>query len=129
MAWKVEWTPEAQAWRDGLVPRDRRRIDKAIHGLEEHGPGLGRPRADSIRGSRYHHMKELRSLGGHLRALFAFDRNRTAVVLVGGDKQGQWDRWYKVSVPIADERLARHQRQTGQEARWRTGERTAGRSR
>jgi hypothetical protein len=74
-------------------------------------------------------MKELRSLGGHLRALFAFDRNRTAVVLVGGDKQGQWDRWYKVSVPIADERLARHQRQTGQEARWRTGERTAGRSR
>ncbi|MCY3953450.1 MAG: hypothetical protein OXG69_13040 [bacterium] len=28
--------------------------------LAEHGPGLDRPHADRVRGSKYHNMKELR---------------------------------------------------------------------
>jgi len=40
-------------------------------------------------------MKELRSFGGYLRALFAFDPKRRAIVLLGGDKRGYWRGWYE----------------------------------
>jgi hypothetical protein len=69
--------------------------------LEEHGPALGRPTVDSIKGSRHHNMKELRA--GSLRALFVFDPRRRAVVLVGGDKRDDWSAWYEHNVPIADD--------------------------
>jgi hypothetical protein len=48
-------------------------------------------------------MKELRSVGGHLRLLFAFDPRRTAIVLLGGDKTGDWAGWYERNIPIADD--------------------------
>lgn len=38
---------------------------------------------------------------------FAFDPNRTAVLLTGGNKRGD-RRWYKTQIPIADERFERH---------------------
>lgn len=45
----------------------------------------------SIKGSRHHNMKELRaSEGGALRVLFAFDPRRQAILLLGGDKSGEW---------------------------------------
>jgi hypothetical protein len=48
-------------------------------------------------------MKELRcSDEGALRVLFAFDPRRTAILLLGGDKTGGWDEWYRVAVPLAD---------------------------
>jgi hypothetical protein len=56
---------------------------------------------DSIKGSRHHNMKDLRA--GTLRALFVFDPARRAVVLVGGDKRGDWSAWYEQSIPIADD--------------------------
>lgn len=65
---------------------------------------LGRPRVDLIKGSRHKNMKELRiSSGGALRILFAFDPRRTAILLLGGDKSGQWNEWYRVAVPLADD--------------------------
>ncbi len=48
-------------------------------------------------------MKELRTRGQHIRMLFAFDPRRTAILLIGGNKQGMWDRWYLEMVPIADD--------------------------
>lgn len=48
-------------------------------------------------------MKELRSFGGHLRALFAFDPRRRGIVLRGGDKTNDWIGWYKRNIPIADD--------------------------
>ena len=48
-------------------------------------------------------MKELRcSQDGALRILFAFDPRREAILLVGGDKAGDWDNWYDRAVPEAD---------------------------
>ena len=54
-------------------------------------------------------MKELRYKVGErpYRVLFAFDPKRRAVLLLGGDK-GKDKRWYKVHVPVADERFRRH---------------------
>jgi hypothetical protein len=58
---------------------------------------------DSIKASRHHNMKELRSVGGNLRALFCFDPRRTAIVLLGGDKTNHWAEWYDENIPIADD--------------------------
>jgi hypothetical protein len=103
MAWEVEMTEQAEAWFLGLDHRDRRRVAEAVDALVAGGPTLGRPIADRIAGSRHRNMKELRSVGGHLRLLFAFDPRRTAIVLLGGDKAGDWTGWYERNVPIADD--------------------------
>ncbi|MDQ6776003.1 MAG: type II toxin-antitoxin system RelE/ParE family toxin [Actinomycetota bacterium] len=91
------------------------RIRTAIERLKEGGPSLGRPSVDSIKRSRHHNMKELRSAGGNLRALFTFDPQRRAVVLVGGDKTGDWKGWYKRNIPRADRLYDRHLRNLGKE--------------
>ena len=49
-------------------------------------------------------MKELRaSRDGALRVLFVFDPRRQVILLVGGDKSGQWDAWYRWAIPTADD--------------------------
>lgn len=40
--------------------------------------------------------------------LFAFDPLREAIFLVAGDKAGNWERWYRQAIPLADERFTRH---------------------
>ncbi len=131
--WEIVFTPEAERWLKSLNSKDSHRIGAAIDHLRHHGPTLGRERVDSIRGSRYHNMKELRSAGGHLRALFAFDPDQRAVILVGGDKTNDWDGWYKRNIRVADERYDTHLRSIGKETPWlaraRTGERSVGSSR
>lgn len=56
-------------------------------------------------------MKELRlgSAGrSEVRILFAFDPQRRAILLVAGDKQGVWSKWYRKAIPIADDRYDEH---------------------
>jgi hypothetical protein len=81
--------------------------------LRSEGPTLGRPLVDSIKGSRHANMKELRpgSTGRtEIRVLFAFDLERKAILLVGGDKSDDWKGWYDANIPIADKRLDEHQK-------------------
>jgi len=85
-----------------LEEDEQEAIDAAVEVLEERGPGLGRPLVDNVHQSKHPNMKELRPLGGTMRILFAFDPRRTAILLVGGDKAGQWNRWYRENVPVAD---------------------------
>ena len=58
--------------------------------LEQFGPELGRPRVDTLKGSRHANWKELRfdAADGVWRVAFAFDPKRNAVLLVAGDKSG-----------------------------------------
>lgn len=82
-----------------------------IRELRDEGPTLGRPLADMVKGSRHHKMKELRpgsSGRSEIRILFAFDPERQAILLVTGDKAGQWESWYKQAVPLADDRFDEH---------------------
>ena len=59
--------------------------------LGDNGPCLKRPVVGEISSSRHQHMKELRvTAAGALRVLFAFDPRRNAILLIGGDKSGQW---------------------------------------
>jgi hypothetical protein len=111
--WKIVFTPGAEKWYMGLGRDDAQRMAAAFDGLERHGPGLRRPLAASIKGSRHHNMKELRSVGGNLRALFAFDPRRRAVVLVGGDKTNDWKGWYERNIPLTDKLYDNHLRKEG----------------
>ena len=55
-------------------------------------------------------MNEPRPRGGHIRVTFAFDPRRTAILLIGGDKTGQWESWYEEMIPIADRLFDEHLR-------------------
>ena len=79
--------------------------------LEQFGPQLGRPRVDTLNGSRYANMKEMRlgAVGGEWRVAFAFDPERNAVLLVAGDKSGGGGRrFYRALIRKADKRFGRH---------------------
>ncbi|GAB2449401.1 hypothetical protein GCM10027187_15970 [Streptosporangium sandarakinum] len=86
-------------------------VENAIDMLVRVGPTLGRPLVDRVKGADNHHLKELRpgSMGrSEIRILFAFDPTRRAVLLVAGDKAGNWDHWYEENVPLAEKRYAEH---------------------
>lgn len=108
------WSVELDLVRDWLVSLDQRSYEQvmaAIELLAEHGPQLGRPIVDTVAASRHRNMKELRpgsSGRSELRVLFAFDLERQAIMLVAGDKAGNWQRWYKKNIPIADELFDDH---------------------
>jgi len=79
--------------------------------LEHSGPQLGRPRADTLNGSRHANMKELRfdAADGVWRVAFAFDPNRKAMLLVAGDKSGSNEkRFYRQLIEKADARFDAH---------------------
>lgn len=106
MAWDIEVTDEFEWWYRHLPETEQvQRVNDAIAQLEEHGPALGRPRVAEINISRERYgagirnLKELRV--GTVRILFAFDRRRVAVLLVGGDKRGDWTGWYDRAIPLA----------------------------
>jgi len=103
MSYDVYFTTVAEDWLMALGDDDYDSIMARIELLEQHGPALGRPVVDSIRGSRHANMKELRA--GSMRALFAFDPARHAIVLVGGEKRDDWTGWYERSIPLADDLL------------------------
>ena len=75
------------------------------------GPGLGRPRADTLNGSRHANIKELRFRAAHgvWRLAFAFDPRQRAILLAAGDKSGTAERcFYGRVIRRAYERFDAH---------------------
>jgi hypothetical protein len=75
------------------------------------GPTLKRPHADTLKGSRFANMKELRfgADDGVWRLAYAFDPERQAILLVAGDKSGVSSaRFYKTLITKADTRFQDH---------------------
>jgi hypothetical protein len=109
MDWDVVLDDEFAAWLDELNADVRNAILAHAALLRERGPTLSRPYVDTLEGSVFPNMKELRVQfrGDPWRILFAFDSKRAAVLLLGGNKRGD-RRWYKTQIPIADERFTRH---------------------
>jgi hypothetical protein len=106
MAWSIDSTARYDDWFADLTDDEQERIVAAIRILRDDGPALGRPLVDHIKMSRHANMKELRIR--HMRILFAFDPNQRALLLLGGNKEGKWDRWYDEHVPEADRLFDRH---------------------
>jgi hypothetical protein len=108
MPWEVEYTDEFDEWFDGLGEEAQEDVALAVEKLEERGPALPRPLADSVEGSRHSNMKELRPLGTNIRVLFAFDPRRRAILLIGGDKTDRWSEFYEEMIPVADDLYDEH---------------------
>jgi hypothetical protein len=114
VSWRVIVVEPALSWLHGLRRTDREtlvQISTAITALRVEGPALGRPLVDTIKGSALANLKELRpgSAGtSEVRLLFVFDPDRQAVILVGGDKAGNWRGWYKTAIPEAEQAYEDH---------------------
>jgi len=109
MEWAIEFDEDFSIWFEALELKLQEEILATLKVLATLGPALARPRVDSLKNSRHPNMKELRVQykGSPWRILFAFDPERKAILLVGGDKTGD-DRFYKINIPIADLRFDKH---------------------
>jgi hypothetical protein len=111
MTWRVQFHPDFAREADELSDAVRVELIAGIRLLEHLGPSLGRPAVDTLSGSKHANMKELRfrADGGVWRIAFAFDPERHAILLVGGDKSGvSSGRFYKGLVTRADARFDQH---------------------
>ena len=110
MQWTVVLADEFEEEFDALHPDVQDELLSRLKLLEQFGPGLGRPNVDTLDDSSFPNMKELRfRLDGLWRFAFAFDTQRQAVILVGGDKEGEnQDRFYRDLIKQADERFGNH---------------------
>lgn len=107
--WDIYQTDEVAAWMDDLRRTDPEAADKveaAVDVLAEYGPTLGRPLVDTLVGSKLSNLKELRPRATYIRVLFVFDPWRSAILLVAGDKAGQWRSWYERAIPQAEQLYA-----------------------
>ena len=121
--WEILLTPEVEAFLDELYEHDRvshQLVNQTILVLERNGPAEGRPLVDTITASRIANMKELRppSAGSsEIRILLVFDPWRSAILLVAGDKSGQWEKRYRTAIPRAeqlyDDYLAERRKEMG----------------
>ena len=121
--WEILLSAEVESFLDDLYesdPASHQLVNQAILVLERNGPAEGRPLVDSITASRIANMKELRppsSGRSEIRILLVFDPWRAAILLVAGDKSGQWDKWYRTAIPRAeqlyDDYLAERRKEMG----------------
>src|ERR1035438_1962877 len=111
MTWTVRFAPEFAAEFPALATAVQIELLAQAKVIERFGPQTGRPRVDTLKGSRHANMKELRfdADGGVWRVAFAFDPERKAIVLVAGDKGGiAQRRFYRDLINVADGRFDQH---------------------
>ena len=111
MNWAVEIGDEFDPEFDSLDEAVKIEILALARLLQEFGPQLGRPRVDTLKGSRHANMKELRfsAADGEWRLAFAFDTKRAAILLIAGDKSGHSEkRFYRELIRKADDRFDAH---------------------
>ena len=114
-----EWSVDLeliQEWLDELDSGTAACVEWALQVLRREGPNLGRPLVDTVKGSRFVNMKELRPTSpgdSEIRILFAFDPRRKAIMLLAGDKskggsRQKWNVWYRKAIPLAEKLFERH---------------------
>ncbi len=111
MAWIVQFDKAFFAEAALLDRAVRLELAACLVLLTEFGPSLKRPHCDTLKGSRHANMKELRfsASDGVWRLAFAFDPERSAILLVAGDKSGVSEkRFYKKLIATADDRFGAH---------------------
>ena len=110
--WTVATTDEFDVWFEAdLSNEEREEVAAVVNLLKLFGPMLKRPHADTMKGSKYPNMKELRAKtsASELRVAFAFDTARQAILLAGGNKSGVGQRaFYAQLIDRADRLFAAH---------------------
>ena len=116
MTWNVVFADEFFADYKALPEAVQDELLLGVRLLEVYGPKLGRPHVDTLKGSEFANMKELRFRAddGVWRVVFAFDPKRNAILLVAGDKSGTSQaRFYKRLIATADARYRAHLKRIG----------------
>jgi hypothetical protein len=109
--WRVATTAEFDRWFADLAEDAQVEVIAKVELLKVLGPALGRPHADTLKGSRYSNLKELRADTAQqtLRIAFVFDPERAAILLVAGNKSGtSQKRFYKQLIARAEALYERH---------------------
>ncbi len=98
----VNATNEFERWIEGLSHRDQKAVLQVVKILEQVGIALGEPYSSALKGTKYP-LRELRPKRGAspLRIIYAFDPEREALLLIGGDK-GNDKRFYERAISRAE---------------------------
>lgn len=106
----IETTDEFDEWFDSQSRAVQKRVLENLKLLEYYGHHLSRPYADTLYGSKFSNMKELRiQVGGDpYRAFYVFDPTRQAIILCAGNKAGNDKQFYKEMIPLAENLYERH---------------------
>lgn len=111
MNWTVELQDDFSEEFESFSEQVQDSIVEKSNLLKRFGTQLGRPIVDTLNGSDFSNMKELRfNVGQEIwRVAFAFDPARKAILLVGANKRGKnQKRFYKDLIRIADNRYLEH---------------------
>jgi hypothetical protein len=111
MAWNIDFHSDFYPEFTTLPTDVRLELLAKLALLAEFGPSLKRPHVDTLKGSAHANMKEIRfrAADGVWRVAFAFDPERSAILLVAGDKSGGSEkRFYRQLLEIADSRFTAH---------------------
>ena len=111
--WKVESSVEFETWFALLEEQCKEAVHERVLLLQAYGPELGRPYADTLKGTKKkRNIKELRcQTDKHvLRVVYYFDSIRNAFLLIGGDKRGlDGRRFYSSLIRAAEEMIEKHE--------------------
>lgn len=105
--WTVLLSPRFESWLSEQEEALQEKMLAELGKLKVYGPDLPRPYADTLKGSQYRNMKELRVQfsGKPIRAFYAFDPVRQAIVLCAADKSHD-KRFYIRMIRIADDEFS-----------------------
>jgi hypothetical protein len=109
--WPISYTQEYEDWFSAQEEENKMAINAKVILLSEFGPHLGRPYVDTIHGSKYKNLKELRIKYKNtvFRILFCFDRSRNCWLLIGGNKKGKNEgRFYDNLIDLAEKLLEKY---------------------
>ena len=109
--WIIEYTQEFEDWFSVQEEESKIAINAKVIVLSEFGPQLGRPYVDTIHGSKYPNLKELRvkCKNDVFRILFLFNKSRNCWLIIGGNKKGKNEEdFYKKLIKQAEELIERN---------------------
>lgn len=109
--WNIKQTAEFQEWFDDADKKLKEAIVENVEVLKQMGPQLGRPYADTIKGSSITNLKELRFDSGEkvIRVFFVFDPDRNGVLLIGGNKSSSGGKtFYKDMIAQSEKIYAKY---------------------
>ncbi len=111
MQWTIEFHSDFEPEFYSLTQSVQDELLAHVGLLKQFGPNLSRPHVDTLKGSQFHNMKELRfdANNGVWRIAFAFDQKRRAILLIAGNKKGEKETlFYKQLIKQADKRFSQH---------------------
>ena len=117
--WEIITSESFDNWFQEQTEDDKALIRSKAYLLGEYGPNLGRPHADTLKGSKkLANLKELRAkTDTHVfRVAYVFDPERKGLLLIGGDKKGKnQKRFYKDLIREAEQIYAAYQEKKAKE--------------